>query len=171
MASRTRGFIDVQIIGDQRGVDHMLNRLEIVLSPVGLEAFLLSTVEPWLQERAQNRFDSEGDDVVGTWAPLKPATVNMRQERGYGGAHPINRRTGDLEEYIVDSPARITELPSGAVLTTPGNKATGELADKVETAQIGRDYPNTVPRPVLGMNETDLAFVLGSLAKFVQESV
>lgn len=168
---RTKGFIDVEIIGDQRGVDHMLERLNVALSPVGLEAFLLSFVEPWLQGRAQERFQNEGDDVVGQWAPLKPATVMMRQEWGYGGAHPINRRTGDLEQYIVDSPARITQVGSGVVLTTPGNKATGELADKVTTAQVGRDYPNTVPRPVLGMNETDLAGVLGGLAQFIQESV
>jgi hypothetical protein len=51
----------------------------------------------------------------------------------------------------------------------PGDTPTGELAEKVKTAQQGKDNPRTVPRPVLGMNEVDLAFVLEGLSFFIQD--
>lgn len=160
------GWIDIQIIGDSRGVTEMLRRIDQSLSPVGLEFFMKQSVEPWLQSRARDRFQDEGDDAVGTWEPLKQSTVMIRGQRY--GEHPINRRTGELEDYITQSPGDAHELGSGAVLVYPGNKASGELLQKVETAQRGKPSPSTVPRPVLGMNETDLAFVLGGLAKFIQ---
>ena len=162
------GFIDVDLIGNQRGVDRMLDHIEAATSPVGLELFMQTTVEPWLRERAQQRFSNEGDDVVGKWEPLQPSTEMIRSQSGYGGDHPINVRTGDLEDYITQSPALIKTLPSGSALTYPGNKAGGELLAKVETAQGGKKYPFTVPRPVLGMNENDLLFVLTGLATHIQ---
>lgn len=161
------GWIDIKIIGDQAGVKEMLRRVEVALSPVGLETFMKQIVEPWLQSRARDRFQDEGDDAVGAWLPLKPATVAIRSQR-WGGEHPINRRTGELENYITQSTANVAPLGAGVVLTYPGDKATGELIKKVETAQVGRIAPSTMPRPVLGMNETDLTVVLGGLAKFIQ---
>lgn len=162
------GFIDIQIIGDQAGVNAMIEKIDLALSPVGLELFMQTIVEPWLQERAENRFNNEGDSAVGSWAPLSPATEMIRSQKGYGADHPINKRTGQLEDYITQTPARTTQLGAGASLTFPGVKATGELENKVKVAQVGSRYPATVPRPVLGMNEDDLLFVLGGLAKFIQ---
>lgn len=161
------GYIDIQIIGDQRGVDAMLAKVNFAISPVGLSTFMKAHVEPWLQGRAQERFTNEGDDAVGGWAPLEPATQLIRGQR-YGAEHPINRRTGELENYITQTPADVAQIGVGVVLTYPGTKTSGELTKKVETAQVGRAQPRTVPRPVLGMNETDLAAVLGGLARFIQ---
>lgn len=162
------GYIDVFVIGDTAGVQAMLLHLESKLSPPNIGAFLLTKVDPFLRVRAGQRFQDEGDDVVGQWAPLKPATEGIRAAQGYGAAHPINRRTSELEDYIVKSGGGVTVHPAGANLTFPGQPASGELAEKVRTAQMGRTNPNTVPRPVLGLNERDLAAVLTMMALEIQ---
>lgn len=162
------GFIDIRLIGDTAGVQAMLLHLETKLSPPGMGGFLLTHVDPYLRHRARDRFSSEGDDVVGQWTPLTAATQSIRAERGYGPAHPINRRTGELEDYIANSGGAVSIHPAGATLVFPGQAASGELADKVRTAQVGTDSPRTVPRPVLGMNERDLAAVLTMMAQEIQ---
>jgi hypothetical protein len=162
-------FVDIEITGDDRPVNALLNRVLYTISPIGLEVFMDEMVEPWIKTRARDRFMDEGDDVSGAWAPLKPSTVLMRSQMGYGGDGPINKRTGELERYITDSDAKLTELGSGINFVYPGNKASGELADKVITAQVGKAFPNTVPRPVLGLNETDLEYVLTSISHFIQD--
>ena len=163
------GYIDVQIVGDTTGVQAMLSHLERKLLPPNIGAFLLTNVNPFLQARASARFAGEGDDVVGAWAPLQPATQAIRAQRGYGADHPINRRTGALENYIANTPGSVSVNPVGSTLTFPGTPASGELADKVSTAQVGRAVPHTVPRPVLGVNERDLAAVLTMLALDIQK--
>lgn len=168
---------DINIIGDDRGVQAVLNSLDSALSPVGVAAFLGGTVQPYLQQRAEARFRGEGDDVVGKWQALASATQYIRATQGYGAAHPINRRTGELEEYITGSPSQITIHAFGATLTHPGKKPLGELKEKVQVAQMGRpdnqgpDKPRTVPRRVLGMNERDLGFVLSALAIYIETGV
>ena len=158
--------IAIRIAGDNRGVERMLHALDTALNPVAVASFLGAEVDPYLRERGRSRFQNEGDDVVGQWAPLKEATQNIRLQMGYGAAHPINKREGELEEYITESPNNLTVTPWGAQLTLPGTPPQGELLDKVKRAQQGDD--RTVPRPVLGMNEADLAFVLVALAQHIE---
>jgi len=162
------GYIDVQIIGDTAGVQAMLTHMEQKLSPVNVSAFLMTRVDPFVRARATDRFRGEGDDVVGAWAPLRPATEVIRANQGFGAAHPINRRTGELEDYISNTPGSVTAHPFGATLTAPGTPASGELLDKVRTAQAGVANPPTVPRPVMGLNERDLAAVLTMMALEIQ---
>lgn len=146
----------------------MLNHLDSAMSPVGLAAFLHGSVEPYIRERAQNRFASEGDDVSGKWAPLQQTTIEFRESGGFG-PRPINRRTGELEAYITQSDAGIASAPGLSVLTYPKDPPkTPALQQKVQTAQAGRSVPSTVPRPVLGLNERDLGAVMVQLAFFIQ---
>jgi hypothetical protein len=162
------GYINIQIVGNAAGVQAMLTRLENKLLPPNIGAFLKGSVEPFLEMRAQQRFAGEGDDVSGPWAPLQPATQVIRASQGYGADHPINRRTGQLENYIANSGGAVSFNPAGATLTYPGAPASGELADKVQTAQVGRTNPSTVPRPVLDMNNNDLLAVLTATALYIQ---
>lgn len=162
------GYVDVFVVGDATGVVAMLAHLEQKLLPTNIAVFLQTRIDPFLRARASERFQNEGDDVVGQWAPLLPATQAMRSAQGYGSDHPINRRTGEMEDYIVNSGGGVTIHPAGATLTFPGTPAGGQLADKVRTAQAGSANPVTVPRPVLGMNERDLAAVLTALALDIQ---
>lgn len=155
---------------NSRGVDRSLDNLIMLMSPQGATAFLSSTIGPYLAKRAKERFQGEGDDVVGAWAPLKPATVLMRQQSGFG-AGPINRRTGELERYVVGDTGFSYPTGFGASMRWPGKAASGELKKKVETAQKGRKSPNTVARPVIGVNENDLLFLMASLEFAVESAI
>lgn len=159
--------VSLTITSDSRDVQAMLDRVSDALDTVGMYTFLNAEVGPWLRERAQNRFANEGDDVVGIWAPLEAYTVSVRDSGGYGGEHPINKRSGELESYIVDGGWDVTASTALSILTFPGTLPNPSQAVKVVTAQTGATYPRTPPRPVLGMNEADLGFVLAALATHV----
>lgn len=111
---------------------------------------------------------NEGDEVVGRWAPLMPSTQEIRQHSNLpiGAEHPINRRTGDLYQYITQSPDAVTNLGGqGAMLTYPGSQPISPaMSQKLSTAQKGRPNPRTVARPVLGVGMADLVYVIGQLA-------
>lgn len=165
------GRMSMEIIGDTAGVEHMLQHLQDKLSPPAMGGFLDMKVSPYLQLRAKNRFSNEGDDVVGKWAPLTPFTQQLRAAQGYGPAHPINKRTGQLEHYITEGPNRLIIDPGGATLTLPG-AGTARAKDKLRVAQQGEKVKGRVtpPRPVLGMNERDLFAVLTMLAHDIEGS-
>lgn len=163
-----RGFLDITILGGPRGVEAMLMRLETALAPPGLATWLEYGVEPIIQLRAKERFDTEGDDVTGQWLPLKPYTQMVRAQSGFPPDHPINVRTGELERYITQSDGDVQMYPGGASMNYPGTNPTGTLADKVSTAQVGSADGRTPARPVLGLNIHDLEAVLFSLASFIQ---
>lgn len=169
---RPTAFIDFQIVGDRTGVQEMLNHVDSALSPVGLGLFLHGAIAPHLKRRAASRFKGEGDDAVGKWAPLEESTILIREGYGFPPG-PINRRTGELENYIVNGGSDVKSVPGMSTLTYPDpNKARGpHLSKKVQTAQMGKPGRSGKPtprRPVLGMNETDLAAVMTKLAIHVQ---
>lgn len=160
-------YTEVIIIGVDHGVQAMMLRMEAALSPVSVGGFLEATVDPYIQGRAKARFASEGDDVSGKWLPLQEVTQKIRADSGFGAAHPINVRTGELEQYITGTPGGVVPNAAGATLTSPGSAPTGELLKKVQTAQAGQNSPNTAPRPVMGVNATDLSVILADLSKFI----
>lgn len=168
-APKPTAFIDFHIVGDERGVQLMLDRIDSALSPVGLAQFLYGGVQPWLEQRAAERFASEGDDASGKWLPLAPATVEIRESQGFEGSHPINKRTGELEQYITQSQVDVTAAPGVGTLRFPGRNAPSKaVAEKLSTAQRGRTYPRTPARPVLALNEKDLSVVMTQLAFHVK---
>jgi hypothetical protein len=162
------GFIDIEIVGGHDSVQRMLQVLDSALSPTGLAAFLYGSVGEWVKGRAEKRFINEGDDVSGQWTPLAQATVDIREAEGFGGAHPINKRTGQLEEYITRGAISVTTTQGQGVMRYPASSTGGELRDKIKTAQQGQQFPKTPARPVLGLNETDLSTVLTMLAFHIQ---
>lgn len=163
------GFLDFEVVGNERGVQAMLMTIDSALSPVGLAAFLYGSVGPWIKQRAEERFRNEGDDVVGKWAPLQETTVHIRESYGLGGEHPINKRTGELEDYITQGQLSVTTAPGVGTLQFPGNPPrNGALREKMKTAQQGRSSPQTVARPVLGLNEKDLGVVMTMLAFHIE---
>ena len=163
-------LVNVQIIGDDRGVARTLRRLDTALNPIAMASFLGVTVDPYIRRRAEQRFQAEGDDVTGPWLPLAQETIEIRENQGFG-AGPINSRTGELEEYITGTPGGVMPTTYSAVLTSPGTPASGHLLSKVQTAQKGKKYPSTMPRPVMGVNEQDLAWVMTALTGFIVQRV
>ena len=161
-------MITIFIFGNASGVQAMLAHLQNKLSPPNLGAFLLGQVDPYLRNRVADRFAAEGDDVSGKWLPLQPATETIRASQGYSPAHPINRRTDEMRDHLLYSASGVSMGVAGTTLTYPGNAPSGELEDKMTTAQVGRSYPDTPARPVLGMNQNDLAAILTLLANEIQ---
>lgn len=155
---------------NSRSVDRSLDNLIMLMSPQGATAFLSTVIGPYLAKRGKARFDSEGDDVTGPWAPLKPATILMRQQSGFGSG-PINRRTGELENWVIGDNGFSYPTGFGASMRFPGKKPSGELKKKVETAQKGRKSPSTVARPVIGVNENDLLFLMASMEFAVEKAI
>lgn len=163
------GFLDIEMGGDFKQVNRIIDYLATVLSPIGMAAFMATSVGPWLRSRAQDRFFEEGDSASGKWAPLAQATAEIRGRLGVGDTNPINRRTGALEQYITQSNWIINATPLGVTLQYPSNPPSDQATqEKIRTAQEGRVNPPTVARPVLGMDEADLAYVLTSLAFLIE---
>lgn len=167
------GYFNVVIVGDATGVQAMLMRLDMALSPPELGRFMNSMVDPWLRERTALRFRAEGDDVSGKWLPLQASTERIRVRDGYPPSHPINRRSGRMEDYLVGTASTVSAYNGGAKLVYPGSAAQGETRDKVRVAQLGEQNQGkginpTPPRPVLGMNERDLEAILVGLARHIQ---
>lgn len=139
-----------------------MQRLEAAISATGIAFFLGKEVGPYLVERAKRRFRSEGDDVTGKWAPLMPATQAIREADTsitVGPDHPINHRTGELENWVTGTAFKV----AGGNLAFPGKAPSGELISKIKTAQQGKASPRTVARPVLGINQADMVFITSRL--------
>lgn len=162
----TNLFIEV----NDASLEATLTKLTVVLSYAGMTLFFEEKLEPYLRGRAVERFAGQGDSAVGgRWKPLLPATQSIRESLGYGATSPINKRTGTLESYITESNGLSLELAGeGSQFTYPGADPTdAELIDKVATAQKGRNFPPTVARPVLGLDEIDLAYVTAALVETI----
>lgn len=162
-------FLDIEIGGTSVQVDRILHYFSIIFSPIGFAVFLNLHVGPYLQSRAVNRFQGEGDDVTGSWAELQPATQEVRARQGVGSEHPINIRTTEMEDWITGGNWDVRENLYGATLTFPGGTPSPSVKEKVTTAQIGRNFPQTTPRPVLGMNERDLTYIMATMAFWIAE--
>lgn len=154
-----------------RSAEYAIDRLTEAFTPQALAAFLGEGVGEYLAKRAEARFAQEGDSAVGKWEPLKEATVNIRLSQNFGGEHPINRRTGELEDWVVGSGWHAYPTNLGASLRFPKANPVGLVREKVETAQRGRDYPSTVARPVLAIDETDVLQVTALFGVYIAEAV
>lgn len=147
----------------------VLRQVELATNTIGLREFLGGPVVEWLQERADHRFASEGDDASGQWPDLTWGTQQIREALGFPREHPINVRTGDLRDWVVNSDGKVSALgPLGAELEWPGTAPDAEIESKFKVAQKGANYgenpmfptSGTVPRPVARVNAVDLEAVL-----------
>jgi len=175
MAGAARAFLDVDIRGDEKSVLAMLRHLDTCFSIQGMTAFLSLDVTPWLQERARNRFASGGDDASGPWAPLRPATVEIRaggiargEWAGISPTHPINKRTGLMEDYITKGAGEVVASGASTALYFPRQTISTKagMDKKIKRAQVGDS--RTTKRPVLAVGEPDLVTVVQQLAYFIQ---
>lgn len=157
---------DLDVFVVTADVERTLGKIADALSPLGMIPFMETVIAPQLSRRAKARFAGEGDGAVGgKWTPLRSATIAMRQELGFP-AGPINRRTGELENWVVNGGQDAYPVGPDATMQFPGKPISGELSKKVQRAQRGDK--RTVPRPVLAVDEADLVFLQTQLAMMLE---
>jgi hypothetical protein len=111
------GFVRVSFNDDDRadtrGLDRVFTGLEVTLS--GMASVLASgPVLDVIRAQFDANFKAEGGRTK--WAQLAPSTVQERIRKGYGGRHPILRRTGALRTHVLTAPAKVTTTGRGATL-------------------------------------------------------
>lgn len=164
---RSRGAVEVDMVLDPTDVDALFLELNRNLSDPGLMDFMETIVAPWVHERIEERFDKEGDDVTGKWKGLAPATQAIRAGLGFSPSHPINVRTGDFRDWLANDPGVIAPIGGEVAFLFPNDPTDYEMRQKLETAQQGKKTPATPPRPILGLNRYDLAFVQSNLVQWI----
>lgn len=164
---------------DARRIDELIDRISRVVEPSSLFTFLKDESLPYLRARAANRFITEGDDASGKWRPLTETSERFRAwaARKYGlpikADHPINRRTGQLKNWVMRS-YKIEQFGyAGAQLQMPGTRSSDRwLEQKYRHAQQGgftRWYSGFGPRPVMAINQRDNTAITSSLKQWLEE--
>lgn len=159
---------------DEEDVLVSLYALLTATSGPSLGMYLETVVEEWLESRARQRFESEGDAASGQWEQLLfPETHEFRRSQGFPPAHPINRRTGALMNWVTTAGGTTTVFSagSGAILSWPDMPSNAETMEKLRTAQTGKGDPYTPRRPVLAIDAIDMSFALDSLEKWIIAAV
>lgn len=93
---------------DAKSVQKKLNAAANAIEPQAISYFNNVVVTQLLQLYAAERFRGEGTTngvgtSVGKWAPLRPYTQDERERLGFPRQHPINKRTGELKDWITGS--------------------------------------------------------------------
>lgn len=161
-------------VADQE-VKALMEKLRSRVSKPSIRIYLRSQARPFLQGRMQQRFQNEGDELTGKWAPLRPTTAMIRANAGYGAQRPINIRSGELFKFVMDG--KVT----AEALTFPGRTGTKNQQSKLQVAQrggfgssasqgaIGPRRP-APPRPVLAFGEADRTVIMTSLMEWVTKA-
>lgn len=146
------------------------------VSGAGLERFLVEEAGPWFENDISDRFHEEGDVRAGFWPPLKESTQRIRASRGFDPTEPINIRTDELYQFVVNHRS-YSFGPDFAMMEVPGDPPDPLTAKKLLTAQRGDannpSFPSayTPPRPVLAADEGTLEIMLELLIGHVIEHV
>lgn len=159
-------MLTLEVEFDTKDVLDTLVRLDSCFSPIGRQMFMQQRVVPWLQERAQARFDTEGDAASGKWAPLAGSTVEIRQNEGFPGSHPINIRTGDMETYITQGSGTVTHSGWSTLLEFPRADIGGVEKVKINRAQRGDS--RTPRRPVLAIDQSDMMHIMNQFKLHIE---
>ena len=149
---------NVSVTVDERESKALLDAIEQTLMGHNLYQYLRDHMQPYVRLRTAHRFRAEGDDASGPWAPLMAATQQIREHAGFPPMHPINRRTGELENFLLRGVIDQSWTPDSAIMRYPGTPPTHALREKLKTAQQGRARPRTVPRPVVKANAADMSY-------------
>lgn len=143
-----------------------LKALQDRVEGAGLAAFMQGFAAPILQDRAYERFETEGDPATGYWRPLAASTIARREKAGYVPIK-INDRTGAMREWVENSPGMIKGTKAAVIFEWPGTSPNRTTAKKLKVAQQGLMSPYTPPRPVVGVDEEDLFLIMSAMEAWV----
>jgi phage gpG-like protein len=181
--------VDLDIFVDESEVQAALQALWWAVSGSSLRRFHVVATAPFMRERIRERFESEGDPTVGAWRELTESRQDIREHAGFSRDHPINNASGELERLLTTGEPDITFGAGWAAFWLPRNTRSPRLIGRLTTAQLGRPAgahmpygwgpglgtkpsPSpTPPRPVLGMDMTDMAHLMAALEIFIAAEV
>lgn len=167
--------LDVVITVQDGEVNALMRAADAATTPASFAKFHYAFTSPYMRSKARDRFRSQGDEASGRWAPLRDATEEIRENAGFPGASPINKRTGGLEAYIIGRPGEVTVTPVDSALFFPARPTSRAEVEKLKTAQQGKPGGTplfggaqgmgapTPPRPVAAMDATDLIHTMSAL--------
>lgn len=163
----------VFIVVEDFDVRQAFERLETAIAPYSLSMFLREDAASFFRTNIEERFNEEGDALSGFWPPLKPATVNIKEELGVDRPEAPNIRTGDMFDALTGE-YDVTMGPGFAQLDIPG-EVDGFTREKIQMAQQGKAenenpfFGPTPRRPVLATSEMQLATLLERLEMNIVE--
>ena len=156
-------------------VDRLVDAVNDAVSGPSLAVWLEGSAHDHFEHEIVNRFAYEGDRKSGPWEPLHDATIDIRHALGVPGPGPINIRDQGLFDFVTTS--RDTHFgDTWATMDLPGNPPDDTTRAKLTTAQRGSNnnplgYGPTNPRPVLAVDESDMASLLIRLETHIMLAV
>lgn len=157
--------ITLETIVDVKRPTLRLKAYQDRVSGAGLAAFMQGFAAPFLQDRATDRFNSEGADVGG-WKPLVESTITRREAKGFVPIK-INDRTGTMRAWVESANGRIVATKYAAVIEWPGTPENRTTGKKLKVAQQGLSDPYTPARPVVAIDTADLFTILVALENWI----
>lgn len=167
---------------DASEAHRLIGAVEKAISTASLMSFMEEKAHPWWVQAELERFAHEGDadgggtGIFGGWSELSPTTVRIREALGYGGEGPINVRSGEMLEVLMNAHDVIGDA-SVVQMTIPGNSVDPITEEKIRTAQEGRSgnaiggFGPTPPRPVLSLTEMNAEEILALLGLHLYEAI
>jgi phage gpG-like protein len=151
---RISGFLD--------GLQVIDRRLAAIESRVADVSPAYPAVEKVFNEIARRTFESEGvSSAAGAWAPLAPSTERDRLRKGYGAAHPILVRTGDLKSSVVG------RTGDTIIVSTPKYFAIGTADPKAKFHQSRRPRKKLPRRPIFEPTQDDKHDLVRPIRRYV----
>ncbi|ANA87252.1 hypothetical protein SEA_GIBBLES_17 [Gordonia phage Gibbles] len=139
-----------------RPVKDKLTTIEQGVSAHALIA-TMNSIHHYFVNKTENMFSAESDPFGNKWAPLAPATISRRSSLGFPPA-PINVRTGKMKDYMTPSVPDV--IGSGAFVSMAYPRRNAPPNDMlIRLKQAGGELKGPA-REVVGMNETDVAYVI-----------
>lgn len=164
-----------QILVDSTETSRQLWQLEAAVGGTSLKLFMRDRAIKILQERTQERFDTESFSG-GKWQPLTWLTNRFRVDEGYQPVSPINVRTGSMKDWLTNDSGVVLGGGSSASVQFPGPAPDDKTEKKFRTAQRGRkgnDMPfknaPTPARPVVEIDTATLELMLMGLTDWIED--
>jgi hypothetical protein len=159
-------LIDFYVAIDDSRPTLRLKAIQDRVGGAGLASFMQGFAAPLLQERAHDRFESEGDDASGYWRPLAASTIARREKAGYVPIR-INDRTGAMRAWVERAQGSIKGTKAAVIYEWPGTPTNRTTGRKLKVAQMGLANPWTWPRPVVAVDEDDLLLIISAMESWV----
>lgn len=143
-------------------VEAKINEIMARTSTAGVIASF-SLIHTHFLRKTEAMFDQLKDPSGSRWAPHAPITPEIRENLGFS-PEPINDRSGKLRDELTTAPMDILGHSDGVVsYAFPYRRwPDSDIMKRMVQAQVGGGSRSPA-RKVVGMNASDVAFVITTL--------